>query len=41
LSQDPEVHGIIKDEYFRQFKGIELIASENFCSEAVMEALGS
>lgn len=41
LTQDPEVHGIIKDEYFRQFKGIELIASENFCSEAVMEALGS
>ena len=38
---DPEVHGIIKDEFFRQFNGIELIASENFASTAVMQALGS
>lgn len=40
-SSDPEVFNIICDEYKRQFNGIELIASENFCSRAVMEALGS
>ena len=39
--QDPEVWGILNDEYERQRTGIELIASENFCSTAVMEALGS
>jgi len=39
--QDAEVHALIKSEYQRQCKGIELIASENFCSQAVMEALGS
>ena len=39
--QDSEVWGIINDEYERQRTGIELIASENFCSRAVMEALGS
>ena len=38
---DPEVFGIIDDEWNRQFKGIELIASENFASKAVMQALGS
>ena len=41
LEQDPEVFDIISSEYQRQFAGIELIASENFCSAAVMEALGS
>lgn len=40
-ARDPEVFGIMDDEFNRQFKGIELIASENFCSKAVMEALGS
>ena len=39
--QDLEVWEIIKDEHERQRTGIELIASENFCSTAVMEALGS
>ena len=39
--QDAEVHSILQSEYARQFEGIELIASENFCSRAVMEALGS
>jgi len=39
--QDAAVYSIIKSEYARQFEGIELIASENFCSRAVMEALGS
>ena len=40
-TSDPEVWGIIDDEWNRQFKGIELIASENFASKAVMQALGS
>ncbi|KAG6772630.1 hypothetical protein NC652_017672 [Populus alba x Populus x berolinensis] len=38
---DPEVLGIIKKEKDRQFKSLELIASENFTSRAVMEAVGS
>lgn len=38
---DPEVAGFIEDEANRQRNKIELIASENFVSEAVMEALGS
>lgn len=38
---DPDVFGIMEKEKQRQFKGIELIASENFVCQAVMEALGS
>lgn len=38
---DVEVYNIINDEYDRQHKGIELIASENFVSASVLEALGS
>eukprot|EP01100_Stratorugosa_tubuloviscum_P000198 TRINITY_DN103_c2_g1_i2.p1 TRINITY_DN103_c2_g1~~TRINITY_DN103_c2_g1_i2.p1 ORF type:complete len:463 (-),score=252.52 TRINITY_DN103_c2_g1_i2:64-1452(-) len=38
---DPEVYNLIKNEYDRQFQGLEMIASENFTSEAVLEALGS
>jgi len=38
---DPEIAGIISDEEKRQQRNIELIASENFVSEAVMEAAGS
>ncbi|XP_074317325.1 serine hydroxymethyltransferase 3, chloroplastic [Silene latifolia] len=38
---DPEVHDIIGKEKQRQFKSLELIASENFTSRAVMEAVGS
>ncbi|KAJ7958335.1 Serine hydroxymethyltransferase [Quillaja saponaria] len=38
---DPEVRSIIDKEKDRQFKSIELIASENFTSRAVMEAVGS
>lgn len=38
---DPEVARIIGDELQRQRDSIELIASENFVSEAVMEAVGS
>ncbi|KAH9726403.1 serine hydroxymethyltransferase 3 [Citrus sinensis] len=38
---DPEVCEIITKEKERQFKSLELIASENFTSRAVMEAVGS
>ncbi|XP_007012241.2 PREDICTED: serine hydroxymethyltransferase 3, chloroplastic [Theobroma cacao] len=38
---DPEVRAIISKEKERQFKSLELIASENFTSRAVMEAVGS
>lgn len=38
---DPDLFSIMKKEKDRQFKGIELIASENFVCKAVMEALGS
>ncbi|XP_059835752.1 serine hydroxymethyltransferase, cytosolic isoform X1 [Hypanus sabinus] len=40
-TNDPEVYGIIKKEKNRQRLGLELIASENFASRAVLEALGS
>jgi glycine hydroxymethyltransferase len=38
---DPEIARIIVDETRRQEDGLELIASENFVSPAVLEALGS
>jgi len=38
---DPEVHACLMGEWERQEDGIELIASENQTSMAVMEALGS
>ncbi|KAE8212640.1 hypothetical protein CF327_g3736 [Tilletia walkeri] len=38
---DPEVYKIIQDETWRQFSGLELIASENLTSLATMEANGS
>jgi len=38
---DPDIYELIEKEKARQWKGIELIASENFTSQAVMEALGS
>ncbi|CAK9155451.1 unnamed protein product [Ilex paraguariensis] len=38
---DPEVRSIIDKEKQRQFRSLELIASENFTSRAVMEAVGS
>lgn len=40
-SVDPEIHAIIQRETVRQQNGLELIASENFVSEAVLEAVGS
>ena len=38
---DPEIYNVIYGETKRQANGLELIASENFVSEAVMEAAGS
>ena len=38
---DPAVAGVLRREARRQAEGLELIASENFVSEAVLEALGS
>src|SRR5476651_1528706 len=38
---DPEVAEALRDEARRQSTGLELIASENFVSEAVLEAMGS
>jgi glycine hydroxymethyltransferase len=38
---DPEIAAVIDSEQKRQFENIELIASENFTSRAVMEAQGS
>jgi glycine hydroxymethyltransferase len=38
---DPDVAQLIEDEHKRQAFGIELIASENFTSRAVLECLGS
>ena len=40
-NSDPEVYSIIKAEEDRQIRGLELIASENLTSSAVMEAVGS
>jgi len=39
--EDPEVFDAMRREVERQNDGIELIASENFTSRAVMEAMGS
>ncbi|BBM71257.1 serine hydroxymethyltransferase [Rhodothermus marinus] len=39
--QDPEVFQAIQKEVERQNNGLELIASENFVSRAVLEAMGS
>ena len=39
--QDSHILGLIEEERQRQLKGCELIASENFVSESVMQAMGS
>lgn len=41
MTRDTEIFNIIEAEYQRQLKGMELIASENFVSKQVMEAMGS
>src|SRR5580692_5099958 len=38
---DPEVAAALDQETLRQHEGLEMIASENFVSEAVLEAAGS
>ncbi len=38
---DPEIAQLLEAEARRQHEGLELIASENFVSEAVLEAAGS
>ncbi len=38
---DPAVFALIKNEHHRQEEGLELIASENFVSEAVLQAAGT
>jgi glycine hydroxymethyltransferase len=38
---DPDIADLIEQEIARQNQGLELIASENFVSPAVMEAMGS
>jgi len=38
---DPEIHQVLADERRRQNEGLELIASENFVSQAVLQAAGS
>ena len=38
---DPEIAALVEEEIARQNEGIELIASENFVSPAVLEAMGS
>lgn len=39
--QDRQIHELIEEEKNRQINGCELIASENFVSEQVMQAMGS
>lgn len=41
MKQDTEIFNLIEAEHRRQLRGIELIASENFVSDAVMKAMGS
>ncbi|MCQ2067026.1 MAG: serine hydroxymethyltransferase [Bacteroidaceae bacterium] len=41
MKRDEQIFDIINREHLRQQKGIELIASENFVSEQVMQAMGS
>lgn len=41
MQRDAEIFNIIEKERQRQKRGIELIASENFVSDEVMEAMGS
>ena len=41
MKRDTQIFEIIEQEKLRQLKGIELIASENFVSDQVMQAMGS
>ncbi|MDD2311642.1 MAG: hypothetical protein PHT14_03810, partial [Petrimonas sp.] len=39
MKRDTQIFEIIEQEKLRQLKGIELIASENFVSDQVMQAM--
>jgi len=41
MERDKQIFDLIEQEHQRQLTGIELIASENFVSEQVLEAMGS
>ena len=41
MKRDQEIFDLIEREHQRQLKGMELIASENFVSDEVMQAMGS
>ena len=41
MNKDTEIFNLIEAEHQRQLRGIELIASENFVSDHVMQAMGS
>jgi glycine hydroxymethyltransferase len=41
MTQDKEIFGLIREELERQRRGLELIASENFTSLQVMQAMGN
>ena len=41
MQRDTQIFDLIQEEKIRQIEGLELIASENFVSEQVMEAAGS
>ena len=41
MQRDHQIFDLIREEKERQLNGLELIASENFASEQVMEAQGS
>jgi glycine hydroxymethyltransferase len=41
LTEDPEIYTSVRNELVRQAEGIELIASENFVSRAVLETAGT
>ena len=41
MKRDEKIFDLIRQEKERQMHGIELIASENFVSEQVLEAMGS
>ena len=41
MSRDKQIFDLIEEEKHRQLNGIELIASENFVSDDVMNAMGS
>ena len=41
IKKDPTIFKLIKEELHRQTSGVELIASENYASNQVMQAMGS